>query len=145
MDNMLRNWLSLGRARREKRGDDNIKETATQTLLEKMTAELLLLVSEWAKTRRLNAYVIGLPVREAHSGVSLETCLSLGYEDKPNGAPKWNKYVYTDEEAQEDDGVASVTVDIMGGPPLSERDKETWNEYACQIRAALPKADFHLM
>lgn len=141
----LLGWLPFsGKSIRAKQGGQHDGKATHHHVLEKKTAELLALISKWAATRKLCAYVIGLPICEKHTGVSLETSLCLKYE--LNGIPTWGKYVYTEDESQEDQGSPSVHVNIMSDDnPLTETDKKEWSDFVCCVRSILPETVFCLM
>ena len=76
------------------------------------------------------AFVIGLPVREAYTGTTLELCHELTYDtDTPSSsrpAARWKKYIYSEEEAREDedDTRKYAIVDLLDVGPLDQQEHE---------------------
>lgn len=68
------------------------------------------------------AYVIGLPIKEAHTGLILDTSLvGFPYNEKVI----WKKYVYREDEDEEEQGKPSVYLD-RGSAPSEIFDEEKW-------------------
>lgn len=101
------------------------------------------------------AYIIGLPLKEAITGIEVETCIK-GQYDPASGRVAWTPYVYTEEEAREDerelrrrtDGqrseendyrtpTRSVDVD-MGSMPLSSEETRQFSRIRDGLRKTVP-------
>ena len=96
------------------------------------------------------AFVIGLPVREAYTGTTIELCHVLEYDDayahestedgdghvvtRERPTVAWKKYTYSEEEAAEDEGRAAATestvqerravINLLDAGPLDQEEHE---------------------
>lgn len=75
------------------------------------------------------AFVIGLPVREAYTGTTIELCHELTYDDTNRRG--WKKYMYSEEEAREDEeadvaeeGGRLAVIDLLDVGPLDQQERE---------------------
>lgn len=103
------------------------------------TSELLKLIQKMAHDRYKdddrvalwgapNAYIIGLPIRDAQSDAIVEMCSELEW-DKKNARLYWKKYIYTDEERNEDND--KKIIQLMNFRPFLTPNEETKWKAAC--------------
>lgn len=89
-------------------------------------------------SENLQAFLIGMPVRETYTGSIIETCMHLRYEESEY---KWRTYVYSNEEEQEDKGkYPIIEIWINGVIELSEEENKTWKDLCNRLRFFYPEA-----
>lgn len=124
-------------------------------MADRVTSELLVFIEKLSLRRAgchpaPQAFVIGLPLRDWHTGVIVETCLELQLQrdgQKETATTLWKKHVYMKDEAREDvseDGTPLRCVDLVNFGEFTSEEKEEWRDKIALLYEAFPRKELRV-